>query len=263
MIKYISTIGVTLTLGTCVSCGSPERAPDTSMTSDDGWAFRDSYVSPACETAGVCSSVTDERDGRAYATVRIAAQLWMAEALNYGERIDRAALPGVDSPAQKVCPFDDELWCQRVGAQYSFHQALGLPARCDAEDCSALIDSPVLGICPHAFHLPTAAELRELLANIGTPSGAACDTAVALRATSGWRYENVVPEATDSSGMALFPQTLLKSAGNYEGNAASIWAAGTGTRLEMLEVGIGSSCATLASYSSAGSRLASIRCVAD
>lgn len=255
--------GIALMVAVLVSCSSPDHGPREPITSKDGWEFRDSYVSPACKKPNACVRFTDKRDGHEYATVQIGSQRWMAEALNYGERIERSTLPGGDVRAEKVCPLDAEQWCQRVGAQYSFHQALALPARCDSGDCSTLVALPANGICPSGFHLPTAAELRELLANVGTPTGTDCNTAVALRATSGWRYENVVPPATDSSGFTLFPQTLLKSAGTYFGNAAAIWAAGAGSGVEMLEVTIGSSCATLARYSSGGSRLGSVRCIAD
>jgi len=91
--------------------------------------------------------LTDTRDNKAYKTVEIGTQVWMAENLNYTATSSR-------------CYNDSETNCTIYGKLYNW--------------------STAMSACPSGWHLPSNAEWTTLTNFVGTNAG------TKLKATSGW-----------------------------------------------------------------------------
>jgi len=104
------------------------------------------------------SSFTDNRDGKAYKTVKINDRIWMAQNLNLGTMIN-ASTGGKygdgyqrdSARAEKYCYKNDEAYCEIYGGLYQWDKAMGFVTLEGAT-----------GICPSGWHLPTDAEWHEL-----------------------------------------------------------------------------------------------------
>jgi len=112
-------------------------------------------------------SMTDSRDNKTYATIKLNGYTVMAQNLDYGTQV-----PGMkstdnqadDSKVEKYCYNDSALYCERYGGLYQWAEALALPSRCNAESCADLVDTVGFhrGICPEGWHLPGNAEWVDL-----------------------------------------------------------------------------------------------------
>ena len=99
-------------------------------------------VDPSSVVKGV---LTDERDGKQYATVTIGNQTWMAENLEY---FDENANPDLD------------------GNSWDF--SLDTNNRCEGK-CGRLYDwNAAIKSCPTGWHLPSYSEWALLISNMGT-----------------------------------------------------------------------------------------------
>lgn len=111
--------------------------------------------------------MTDSRDNKTYATIKLNGYTVMAQNLDYGTQV-----PGMkstdnqadDSKVEKYCYNDSALYCERYGGLYQWAEALALPSRCNAESCADLVDTVGFhrGICPEGWHLPGNAEWVDL-----------------------------------------------------------------------------------------------------
>ena len=103
----------------------------------------------------VFGELTDARDGRVYKTVKLGAQEWMAENLNY-------AAEG------SLCYEDDEKNCEKYGRLYNWEIALDTSNRGCGDNfsgCRLRSDfHPREGICPDGWHVPEHAEWDTLFA---------------------------------------------------------------------------------------------------
>ena len=124
-------------------------------SSSEGYVFRDGL-----------ETFTDERDGEVYRVVEIGTQVWMAENLRYVDSTETPVLKG-----STFCWQDDPENCKVRGALYLWHAAMGkTEEECGYEkDCS--LDSPVRGICPAGFHVPTDDEWLLLQSVVGLYPG--------------------------------------------------------------------------------------------
>lgn len=111
--------------------------------------------------------LTDPRDGHLYRTVRIGAQKWMAQNLNFV----------TDS---SVCPLDSAALCAKYGRLYTWRSAIGA--------------------CPSGWHVPNDSEWRSLFAFVGKDSAAA-----QLKSARGW--SPTVEAWVDAGGTRLFLQS--------------------------------------------------------
>lgn len=119
------------------------------------------------ETEDNCEygSLTDERDGRIYKTVKIGDQWWMAENLKY-----RAS--------NSSCYNNLESNCDKFGRLYM------------------LVEGTIL--CPNGWHLPLQMEWEVLFTAVGGRSTAG----KVLKSQSGWSYNN---NGTDAYSFAAIP----------------------------------------------------------
>lgn len=112
--------------------------------------------------------MTDSRDNKTYATIRLNGYTVMAQNLDYGTQVpgmkstDNQSNDGVE---EKYCYNDSALYCERYGGLYQWAEALALPSRCNAESCADLVDTVGFhrGICPEGWHLPWREEWKKMI----------------------------------------------------------------------------------------------------
>lgn len=108
-------------------------------------------------------SLTDERDGQVYKTVKISEQWWMAENLNF-------RYPPKDGTLDSCsfC-FNDSLeYCEKYGRLYLWSAAMDSAALFSDNGKGCGMDAgctpvyPVRGVCPEGWHIPSKEEWRTL-----------------------------------------------------------------------------------------------------
>ncbi|HBX51326.1 MAG TPA: hypothetical protein DEH02_09705 [Bacteroidales bacterium] len=183
------------------------------------------------------SPFTDSRDGQVYNTVQIGSQCWLAQNLNYGTY----------SPVHSGSQLPDQKYCTNLsglndascpmGGLYEWDNMMSGAAGCNGfgaiqPGCA----SPVQGICPVGWHVPSHFEWTLLEKNVGiNPSaftynasllgGGAClgtDEGGNLKVISVcgtlpcWNSPNI--GATNTSGFSALP--------GGRGNAGAFFAVG-------------------------------------
>ena len=146
-------------------------------------------------------TMTDERDGKVYRTVKIGNQTWMAENLNFD--------PGQGGSGEgkydwSWCYNDKPKNCEVAGRLYTWAAAMdsvgmwstnGKGCGFWGETCSSIY--PVRGICPEDWHLPTQAEWNALF----TAVGGRLTAGDFLKSQSGWSRIN----GSDAFGFSALP----------------------------------------------------------
>jgi len=125
----------------------------------------------------------DERDGQTYNTVKIGDQVWMAENLNY------AYLQSTDElDSSSFCYNDSASYCEKYGRLYLWSAAMDSAGvwSTNGKGCGYGVEcspkSPVRGVCPQGWHLPSKTEWNALI----TIGGYASTAGIRLKSTSGW-----------------------------------------------------------------------------
>lgn len=121
--------------------------------------FRQFFAEDYCYEDACLDSIQDPRDLQWYRTTCIGDQVWMAENMNY--------TPG-------ICYDDAPDNCDQYGRMYTIMEATGAQASSPG--------SPVKGICPEGWHVPSQQEFEELIDFLGG-SAVAGDS---LKATGSW-----------------------------------------------------------------------------
>ena len=148
------------------SCGNSSVTVLTQTTS--------ACLSPPCTWNGD-STFTDARDGKIYNQVQIGTQCWMAENLDYGTYVTLATGQGA-AGTQKYCYGDDTANCTTYGAIYEWAEMMDGAVSCNGTtpppDTNAKCATPVQGICPIGWHVPSHYEWTLLEKNVGSNPGA-------------------------------------------------------------------------------------------
>ena len=134
---------------------------------------------------------TDDRDGKTYKTVVIGSQTWMAENLKY-------------ESANSYCYGGDTANCTKYGRLYTWAIAMDSAGTWSengkgcgyGETCTPT--SPVRGVCPKGWHIPSKGEISVLYDNVGGENVAG----KMLKSTSGWSESG---NGTDSFGFNALP----------------------------------------------------------
>lgn len=173
---------------------------------------------------------TDARDGQVYKTVTIGTQTWMAENLNY----DPGNVSSMGSDAWSGCYDNESSNCTKYGRLYTWEVAMDKADCAYGKTCNASLDSstPVRGVCPSGWHLPSHREFEELINFIDPSFGynhtgdASSSTAGKyLKSKSGW-YSN--GNGTVAYGFSALPAGDRSRYGDFsrEGCDAYFWSSG-------------------------------------
>ncbi len=166
------------------------------------------------ETEDNCEygELTDDRDGQTYKAVKIGAQWWMAENLNYGT-------------VNSDCYNDNSANCTKYGRLYTWAAAMdsagtwstngkgcGYGSKCSPTGI-------IRGICPEGWHLPDTTEWKTLFTAVGGQDSAG----TALKSTGGWFNDG---NGTDAFGFSALPAGYRGNDGGYyhEGYYAYFWS---------------------------------------
>lgn len=144
-----------------------------------------STLSVASLAAPQMGTMTDPRDGKAYKTVKIGEQVWMAENLNY--------------ETYGMCYDNDPQNCTKYGRLYSKHS--------------------LSQVCPNGWHLPDSLEfiillneldLRTFKQGVGSGKNDTLDffenAGIYLKSTTGWiDYEGSNGNGSNLAGFSAIP----------------------------------------------------------
>ena len=182
------------------------------------------------ETEDNCEygELTDDRDGRTYKTVKIGDQVWMAENLNYaytGVPFDNGFYT---SDSTSWCYDNDPTNCAKYGRLYTWAAAMDSVGEwstngkgCgNGKECSPT--SPVRGICPKGWHLPSIDEWDVLFTAVGGSSTAGTK----LKSATGWYGDGIGTDAFGFSALPAGNRDNRENYGNYddEGGHAYFWS---------------------------------------
>ena len=176
-------------------------------------------------------TMTDERDGKVYRTVKIGNQVWMAENLNYSDSSTTPSLKG-----KSWCYNREPKNCDVTGRLYTWAAAIDSvklandadnPLDCGSDKICGLSDT-VQGICPPGWHLPSYAEWDTLVLALGGRFNVAVGTL--LKSQSGW--DKGSGTGTDAFGFCALPagvsyiNTVFAPSGefDYGGNETNFWS---------------------------------------
>ena len=170
-------------------------------------------VKKCTETLIESGTLTDERDGKIYKTVKIGDQWWMAENLNYD---DSVATPSLKKNSS--CHKKDQSNCTKYGRLYTAAAAVDsvklYADKKDSLDCgenalNCLIGAyeKIQGICPTGWRLPDTTDWLTLFDATGIypiryDKYGGWGDAKRLKSRSGWYGSN---SNTDEYGFSVLP----------------------------------------------------------
>ena len=198
-----------------------DAGTESGMTSSSAKSSSSSVAS----SSSVLGTMTDERDGQTYKTVKIGTQTWMAENLNYAYTGVPYKVGGHISDSTSWCYDNDPANCAKYGRLYTWAAAMDSVGTWSTngkgcgygKKCSS--SYPVRGICPEGWHLPTKAYFIAL--------GGSGMASKMLKSASGWDdYEGKNGNGTDAYSFAALPAGYRDDDGSYygEGKQAIFWS---------------------------------------
>ena len=196
----------------------------------------------------------------------------MAENLDFGTYVANGV--GVNQSdasseaAQKFCMMNSATACETMGGLYQWHTAMGLPLSCNTAlsgSAPCLVTTPHQGICPTAWHVPTAAEWLTLDSLVDNENGGAVnDEGQSLKSTTGWEYD-VPGNGTNSTGFDAYPSGNSSGRSFYAQVLNSFWwstAERSSTEAYVLSLGVDMAYLYQTFFSKNNSGF-SLRCVRD
>ena len=184
------------------------------------------------ETEDNCEygTLTDDRDGQTYKTVKIGEQWWMAENLNY--RYIQQTYNGGEKDSSSYCYDNDPANCAKYGRLYLWSAAMDssgiIPGNtangCGCGEICNLGNVKVRGVCPEGWHLPSRDEWNTLL----TAAGGIETAGIMLKSTEGWndKYDGTSGNGSDTYSFSALPAGDRDNDGDYydEGYIAYFWS---------------------------------------
>lgn len=205
------------------SSKEPESSSEVASSGSVWWPSSDGSIYDA-----TANTLTDQRDNQVYRTITIApagsgySEVWMAENLNFRylgstDELDSSSFCYNNAPAS----------CDTYGRLYLWSatmDSVGIWSTngkgCGREtDCTPT--TPVRGVCPKGWHVPSQSEWSDLVAAVGSSSGAK------LKSTSGWDDdEGRSGNGDDTFGFSVFPAGDWEHQDGYsnEGKRAFFWS---------------------------------------
>lgn len=183
------------------------------------------FVDPSTVVKG---TMTDERDGQTYKTVKIGDQVWMAENLKY-----RYLGPTAELDSSSFCYRADPAKCDASGRLYLWSAAMdsagiieGNTANGCGDGLKCFSTGIVRGVCPTGWHLPSRAEWEKLVVEVDDSIAEYTSnntTGIRLKSTSDWNEDN---ELMDAYSFTAIPAGLRVLNGAYDGwmTQTSFWS---------------------------------------
>ncbi len=198
---------------------------DTLIYSINGRIFlRDTISNPKQSIVAVFDStwnpsiiygfILDERDGERYRIVKIGAQTWMAQNLNFVNDSSWWYVGGNGHTGDSVN--ETQTKGSNYGRLYKWASAMALPNSCNFTNCSTSINSKHQGACPIGWHIPNSSEWDTLF----SAAGGDLNAAAALASNNLLYYKGA-----DSYGFRAVPAGLrtIKGGFGYAGGDTHWW----------------------------------------
>jgi len=122
---------------------------------------------PPTSGCGGLTTMTDARDSKVYNIKEIGTQCWMAQNLNYGTYVTVATGQG-GAGTQKYCYANAEGNCGVVGGLYEWAEMMNGSTACNGDATCPPCTTPVQGICPSGWHIPSHYEWTLLEKSVGS-----------------------------------------------------------------------------------------------
>ena len=192
------------------------------LEEENGWSWdipKECRFNPAI-TYG---NMTDKRDNRAYKTIKIGSQTWLAENLNYADSTKTPSLL-----KRSWCYDNVAKNCEVAGRLYTWAAAIDsvkLYNGGKGVDCgfgkTCTLPAKVQGICPSGWHLPDTTEWRTLFTEVGVKSMVG---GAKLKSQTGWYNSG---NGTDAYGFSALPVGNRAPSGSFgnEGGYTEFWSA--------------------------------------
>ena len=219
------------------SSAKSSSSKDGKSSSSGEKSSSSSSVVPTVSVASPCKTatednceygtLTDDRDGQTYKTVKIGEQWWMAENLNYAYTGVPFKFGDNTSDSTSWCYDNDPANCAKYGRLYLWSAAmdsagiiLGNTANgCGYGEICNLDNVKVRGVCPEGWHLPDTTEWNALFNAVGGGETAG----IMLKSTEGWYSKG---NGSDAYSFSALPAGYRDYDGNYdyEGPNADFWS---------------------------------------
>jgi len=224
---YSFTVGPVLTIGTTVTYASTTPTVCSYATGSitlisPGICTIEATLSDASNYAGSTATQSfyvdmfmDGRDNQYYKIVKIGAQTWMAQNLNYGTRINGIGAnndQNDNNTVEKYCFGDVAANCDTDGGLYQWAEAMALPSVCNGSVCASSINAIHQGICPENWHIPKNTEWEQLQTELG---GVDAGSKMKLNATSAVNWDASTNNDGNSSGFSAYPTGFRYNTGTY------------------------------------------------
>ncbi len=192
----------------------------------------------------LATGLVDIRDGRAYRTVTLGGQTWMAENLDHAVDNSWWYENSADSGA-------------KYGRLYTWAAAMALDDSCNRVDCMDQVVARHQGACPLGWHVPTDAEWRRLTDTTISPDSANRD----LKSSSGWAFPFY--DGLDRFGFSVRPSGLGQGSQEVfsgSGFLAYFWSAEMPSQVRLF----GPADTLVAAHTTESGLISySVRCLAD
>ena len=210
-------------------------------------------------------TLTDDRDGQVYKTVKVGDQWWMAENLNYAYTVPTETLD-----SSSFCYNNDSAACDTLGRLYLWSAAMDSAALFSTGgkgcgyDVECFVNDNVRGVCPKGWHLPDSLEFE----NLASAVGGSFEASLMLKATTGWKYKKGKKGGADIFGFAARPAGFLfdngKDLTHFTSNDddASFWSSAQFNSTKPLCMSLREDYDAVLIWAGCGSN-ASVRCVKD
>ena len=215
---------------------------DPSSSSDNVLSSSSVTLVPPCRTdsTDACEygTLTDDRDGQIYKTVKIGDQWWMAENLNYAYTdvpLDyRQNITSFTSDSTSWCYNDSAEYCAKYGRFYTWSAAMDSAAKfsdngkgCGYGLLTCERKFPVRGVCPSGWHIPSVQEFETLYEAVTEDHFAIeYNAGFVLKSTDEWYRGG---GNSDAYGFSALPagQRLVRGVFVDKGYYAYFWTSNT------------------------------------
>lgn len=140
-------------------------------------------------------TLSDDRDGSAYKTIKIGEETWMAENLNFSDSLMSGF--GFLQDGNLKCNSLDTNNCEMSGRMYTYTGAMNISSSYKSKYADTVIVKKIQqGVCPEGWHVPDTLEWSLLSKQVN-------GKASALKSLVSWSfYSDKIDDLTNSSGFS-------------------------------------------------------------